>query len=199
MIAVPVGVKLKSFFGDEVDLSSYNRHDTLAKRSWRNTVLSFAAFLILLYCFAIQIWVVVRSFQASHTTSEFSPDGFVNETTSASTSVMATRTLSKMASATITRKTTFSRRPEATAGPVEYLWERSFGQKEPTEEISTPCLYLPGSEVSDHGALAVVFNVFYNLWVALFVIILLSYEHKRLRFKRKVHSAAVVGLIQAWM
>lgn len=82
---------------------------------------------------------------------------------------------------------------------LQHFAMRALRPTEAAEDISAKCLYLKGSEVANRGDLGVVFSVLYNLWVAVFIIALLSYEHKRLRFSRKVHSACVVGLIQTWM
>lgn len=42
-------------------------------------------------------------------------------------------------------------------------------------------------------------NVIYNLWVMIFILLLLSYERKRLRLQRRAHSATVIAFIQMWM
>lgn len=47
--------------------------------------------------------------------------------------------------------------------------------------------------------MAVALNVFYNVWIMLFIVFLLFFERKRLRLSRKAHSAAVIGLVQLWL
>ena len=42
-------------------------------------------------------------------------------------------------------------------------------------------------------------NVFYNVWIMLFIVMLLFYERKRLRLSREAHSAAVIGAVQIWL
>lgn len=189
----PLAQRLQSFFGSDVDLAlSESQHPAL-RNSWRNMVISFFTFVVFVYCFAIQIWVIARSLQASQASpSSTSPrDIQPSETQSKSTARssetnMATRTYSSIGG-----------RP--TSPTAESIWTRAIGPEKAVEDLSELCLYKEGSEVSKRGDLAVALNILYNVWVAFFIILLLSYERKRLRFSRKAHSAAVVGLIQAWL
>lgn len=82
---------------------------------------------------------------------------------------------------------------------VTWLHKRALVGSGPFSNLSTSCLYYNGSELPKRGGVAVALNVFYNVWIMIFIVISLFYERKRLRLSRKAHSAAVVGAIQLWL
>lgn len=188
--------KIKKFFGDDPELVLPAHHSSTPDTSWRNVIISFGTFLVLLYCFGVQIWIIVRSIKISQAVDR-EPAG-KNETVR----VRYEESLdSAMRFSMKSVDTIWAKLLEIPSAPLltNSLNGRAIGQTKATEVISAACLYRKGSELAKHGDLAVFFNVLYNLWIAFFILVLFSYEHKTLRFSRKVHSACVVGLIQAWM
>ncbi|CAD6582543.1 MAG: hypothetical protein CYPHOPRED_002060 [Cyphobasidiales sp. Tagirdzhanova-0007] len=65
--------------------------------------------------------------------------------------------------------------------------------------VSADCLYYNGSELPKHGGLSLALTLLYNIWIVLFIMALLYYERRRLRFKRQAHSAAVLGGLEFWL
>lgn len=59
--------RLKAFFGDNVELVMSDQGSLPSRSSWRSFFVSVSSFLVLIYCFGVQIWVIVRSIKASQT------------------------------------------------------------------------------------------------------------------------------------
>jgi hypothetical protein len=221
--------QLKTHFGNEIHFDLLDKPAKPPRNTWYNITITFFGFIVFLYCCAIQIWLIVRAFRhpsdlsspemsasavslASSKVASVS-DYFAISDTPALTA-RTTTVVFRSSKPTATSSTKFeqsgrvtliesSKLPEAArpslSDELYFRRRRGLRQTAPSSNMTASCLYYEGSQVAKHGEFAVALNVLHNFWIIVFVLLLLSYERKRLRFSRKAHSAAVVGFIQSWL